>query len=75
MLVKPQFELSPADIERGGLVRDETKHQKAVASVTAAAEGLKLRVEAVAPSVLRGSSGNQEYFLLARREAERGEHT
>ena len=69
LLVKPQFELSPEDIERGGLVRDEKKHREAVEGVTAVAEGLSLRVEGVAPSVLRGASGNQEYFLLARREA------
>lgn len=69
MLVKPQFELSPSDIERGGLVRDEGKHREAVASVARAAEGLGLRVEGVVPSPIRGATGNQEYFLLARREA------
>jgi len=68
MLVKPQFELSPSDIERGGLVRDEGKHREAIASVRRAAEGLGLRVEGVVPSPIRGAAGNQEYFLLARRE-------
>jgi 23S rRNA (cytidine1920-2'-O)/16S rRNA (cytidine1409-2'-O)-methyltransferase len=68
MLVKPQFELSPSDIERGGLVRDEGKHREAIASVARAAEGLGLRVEGVVPSPIRGAAGNQEYFLLTRRE-------
>jgi 23S rRNA (cytidine1920-2'-O)/16S rRNA (cytidine1409-2'-O)-methyltransferase len=68
MLVKPQFELSPAEVETGGLVRDEKKHRKAVESVSAAAFGLGLRVLGVVPAVIRGASGNQEYFLLARRE-------
>jgi 23S rRNA (cytidine1920-2'-O)/16S rRNA (cytidine1409-2'-O)-methyltransferase len=68
MLVKPQFELRPEDIERGGLVRDEGKHREAIAGVARAAEGLGLRVEGVAPSPIRGATGNQEYFLLARRE-------
>ncbi len=68
MLVKPQFELSPSDIERGGLVRDEGKHREAIASVRRAAEGLGLRVDGVVPSLIRGATGNQEYFLLARRE-------
>jgi len=67
MLVKPQFELSPSDVERGGLVRDEGKHREAIASVRRAAEALGLRIEGVAPSPLRGATGNQEYFLLARR--------
>jgi 23S rRNA (cytidine1920-2'-O)/16S rRNA (cytidine1409-2'-O)-methyltransferase len=68
MLVKPQFELSPADIERGGLVRDELKHREAIESVSATVNALGLRIEGIVPSVLRGASGNQEYFLLARRE-------
>jgi 23S rRNA (cytidine1920-2'-O)/16S rRNA (cytidine1409-2'-O)-methyltransferase len=67
MLVKPQFELSPEEVERGGLVRDESKHRKAVARVSSAAEESGLVVQGVVPSVIRGSSGNQEYFLLARR--------
>jgi 23S rRNA (cytidine1920-2'-O)/16S rRNA (cytidine1409-2'-O)-methyltransferase len=70
VLVKPQFELSPLEIERGGLVTDERKHAKAVASVTESAVGLGLSVVGVVPSVIRGASGNQEFFLLARREAE-----
>jgi 23S rRNA (cytidine1920-2'-O)/16S rRNA (cytidine1409-2'-O)-methyltransferase len=68
MLVKPQFELSPSDVERGGLVRDERKHLQAVASVSSSAQSLGLSVEGVVPSVIRGASGNQEYFLLARRK-------
>ncbi len=68
MLVKPQFELRPEDIERGGLVRDEGKHREAIASAGKAAEALGLRVEGVVPSAIRGAAGNQEYFLLARRE-------
>jgi len=68
MLVKPQFELRPEDIERGGLVRDEGKHREAIASVQRAAEDLGLRVEGIVPSPIRGATGNQEYFLLARRE-------
>ena len=68
MLVKPQFELRPEDIERGGLVRDEAKHREAIAGVARAAEGLGLRVEGIVPSPIRGATGNQEYFLLARRE-------
>jgi 23S rRNA (cytidine1920-2'-O)/16S rRNA (cytidine1409-2'-O)-methyltransferase len=67
--VKPQFELSPEEIEKGGLVRDESKHRKAVAGVSAAAEELGLLVLGVVPSPIRGTSGNQEYFLLARRES------
>ncbi len=66
MLVKPQFELSPSEIERGGLVRDPNKHEKAVSSVKVTVFKLGLKVLAVTPSVLQGADGNQEFFLLAK---------
>jgi 23S rRNA (cytidine1920-2'-O)/16S rRNA (cytidine1409-2'-O)-methyltransferase len=50
------------------LVRDEEKHREAIAAVARAVEGLGLRVEGIVPSPIRGAAGNQEYFLLARRE-------
>lgn len=66
MLVKPQFELSPAEIERGGLVRDSRKHDKAIAAVKKAATELELSVLEVVPSPITGATGNQEFFLLVR---------
>lgn len=66
MLVKPQFELSPQEIERGGLVHDAAKHEKAIASVRAKAAELRLTALAVVPSPITGASGNQEFFLLVQ---------
>jgi len=66
MLVKPQFELSPEEIERGGLVHDPEKHEKAVDSVRSVVQELGLSVDAVVAAPIRGVSGNQEFFLLAR---------
>ncbi len=66
MLVKPQFELSPSEIDRGGIVRDPNKHEKAVSGVKAAVVALGLEVLATTPSVLQGADGNQEFFLLAK---------
>ena len=66
MLVKPQFELSPSEIERGGLVRDPNKHKKAVSSVKETVLKLGLEILATTPSVLKGADGNQEFFLLAK---------
>ena len=66
MLVKPQFELSPQEIERGGLVRDSQKHDKAIASVQTKAHELELSVLAVTPSPIKGATGNQEFFLLVQ---------
>jgi 23S rRNA (cytidine1920-2'-O)/16S rRNA (cytidine1409-2'-O)-methyltransferase len=66
ILVKPQFELDRGDVGRGGIVRDASLHERAVARVRTAAEAAGLRVEGVQPSRLTGAEGNQEYFLYAK---------
>ena len=66
MLVKPQFELSPQEIERRGVVRDSKKHDKAIESVKTKAAELELSVLAVTPSPIKGATGNQEFFLLVQ---------
>lgn len=66
MLVKPQFELSPEDIERGGLVHDPRKHDAAVESVKKRASELELTPLSVVPSPIKGAAGNQEFFLLVQ---------
>jgi len=68
ILVKPQFELERKDVGKGGIVREEKLHQKAIASVREAVESLGLTVIGSAPSRLPGMEGNQEYFLHARRK-------
>jgi 23S rRNA (cytidine1920-2'-O)/16S rRNA (cytidine1409-2'-O)-methyltransferase len=67
ILVKPQFELDRGDIGRGGIVRDASLHERAIARVRAAAEAAGLRVEGVRASHLTGAEGNQEFFLHAKR--------
>ena len=69
ILIKPQFELERADVGKGGIVREKTLHEKAIASVKQAAEALGLLIASVAPSRLPGAEGNQEYFLHARKPA------
>ena len=67
ILVKPQFELERKDVGKGGIVRDEALHEKAVTRVSQAAESLELEILGVFPSHLIGAEGNQEYFLHARK--------
>jgi 23S rRNA (cytidine1920-2'-O)/16S rRNA (cytidine1409-2'-O)-methyltransferase len=69
ILVKPQFELQREDVGKGGIVREATLHQKAIASVRAGAESRGLVELRVAPSRVAGAEGNQEYFLHARKTA------
>jgi 23S rRNA (cytidine1920-2'-O)/16S rRNA (cytidine1409-2'-O)-methyltransferase len=69
ILVKPQFELDRGDIGRGGIVRDETLHARAVERVRQAARAIGLSAAGVRPSRLPGAEGNQEFFLYAKKAA------
>jgi 23S rRNA (cytidine1920-2'-O)/16S rRNA (cytidine1409-2'-O)-methyltransferase len=62
-LVKPQFELRPQDVGKGGVVRDPGARRAAILGVAAAAERLGLRVRGLASSGLPGPKGNRESFL------------
>lgn len=70
ILVKPQFELTPADIGKGGIVRDVDARARAVASVERYVERLPgWRVTGIIPSPIAGGSGNQEFLLGAVKHA------
>jgi 23S rRNA (cytidine1920-2'-O)/16S rRNA (cytidine1409-2'-O)-methyltransferase len=69
ILVKPQFELPRADVGAGGIVSDKILHEKAIATVSAAAVAAGLTPIGTRPSCLPGAEGNQEYFLHARKKA------
>jgi 23S rRNA (cytidine1920-2'-O)/16S rRNA (cytidine1409-2'-O)-methyltransferase len=62
-LVKPQFEVGKTRVGKGGVVRDLSMQQEAVAKVTRAARSLGLTVSEGFPSPLKGPKGNQEWFL------------
>ena len=65
-MVKPQFELSPAQVPKG-VVRDPAARATAVARVREHALELGLEVVGEAESVLVGPSGNHEFFLHLRK--------
>jgi len=67
-LVKPQFELAPADIGKGGLVREPEKRAAALAGVIEALEGLGWAVQDSAESPIRGGEGAVEFLVWARRQ-------
>ena len=68
VLVKPQFELGPEAVGKGGIVRDEALRLQALTQARAAAEASGFTVRASAESVLPGTAGNREYFLHLIRE-------
>jgi len=69
-LVKPQFEVGPEAIGKGGIVRDAAARERAVTEVRAFIEAQPgWRVFAEMPSPIPGGSGNQEFLIGARHGA------
>jgi 23S rRNA (cytidine1920-2'-O)/16S rRNA (cytidine1409-2'-O)-methyltransferase len=66
LLVKPQFELQPADIGKGGLVRDPASYARVEARIRDACHSLGLTVDGYWDSVITGGDGNREFWLGAR---------
>jgi 23S rRNA (cytidine1920-2'-O)/16S rRNA (cytidine1409-2'-O)-methyltransferase len=66
MLVKPQFELQPSDIGKGGLVKDEASYVQVEARLREACAALNLDVLGYWPSAIAGGDGNQEFWIGAR---------
>ena len=63
VLVKPQFEAGPADVGKGGVVRDPEVRGRVLNEVTAQVPAWGGRVLGVVDSALPGSKGNRELFL------------
>jgi 23S rRNA (cytidine1920-2'-O)/16S rRNA (cytidine1409-2'-O)-methyltransferase len=62
-LVKPQFELSPERVGKGGVVRDAPSRRDALRAVAAWAEATGLAARGFASSGLPGPAGNRETFV------------
>jgi 23S rRNA (cytidine1920-2'-O)/16S rRNA (cytidine1409-2'-O)-methyltransferase len=67
VLIKPQFELSRADVGKGGIVRDATVRQRAVEAIRTWVTNAGHRFDRVMESPLPGTSGNIEFLALLRR--------
>ena len=66
LLVKPQFELQPADIGKGGLVRDASLYAQVEQRLRAACAAADLTVLHWLPSPIAGGDGNREFFIHAQ---------
>jgi 23S rRNA (cytidine1920-2'-O)/16S rRNA (cytidine1409-2'-O)-methyltransferase len=69
MLVKPQFELQPQDIGKGGLVRDPALYARVEQRLRTACAELNLTVLGWFDSPISGGDGNREFFIHARHAA------
>lgn len=66
-LVKPQFEVGPAHIDKGGVVRDPIARQGAIDRIRAFVQGQGLDELGVVDSTVPGPAGNVEALLVARK--------
>lgn len=68
-LVKPQFELQPGQVGKGGIVKDATHYVFVEQRLREACAALDLTVTAWFDSPLQGGDGNHEFFICARKPA------
>ncbi|HEX7852420.1 MAG TPA: TlyA family RNA methyltransferase [Sphingobium sp.] len=66
-LIKPQFQAGPAEVGKGGVVRDPDIHDRVCREVEQWVTAKGWRVEGVVPSPITGPEGNIEFLLLAHR--------
>lgn len=68
-LVKPQFELQPGQVGKGGIVKDVSLYPLVEQRLRQAFAALDLIVTAWFDSPIEGGDGNREFFIHARRAA------
>ncbi len=69
-LVKPQFEVGPSRVGKGGLVTDEAARERALEDVEAFVCAHGWAVQGRCDSPITGGDGNREFLLWARRAPE-----
>ncbi len=65
MLVKPQFELQPGQVGKGGIVTDPALHAVVERRIRDCCAALGLQVRGWHDSAIAGGDGNREYFVHA----------
>ncbi len=66
LLVKPQFEVGPENVGKGGIVRDASLYAVVEDKLRRAAAGAGLEVLDFFDSPITGGDGNREFFLWMR---------
>lgn len=64
-LVKPQFEVGPKNLAKGGIVRDASLYAEVEAKIRAACAAAGLEVRDFFDSPILGGDGNREFFVWA----------
>lgn len=63
-LIKPQFEVGKDEMEKGGVIKNPSKHKSVVDKITNDFSELGLKVKQVIESPILGGSGNKEFLIF-----------
>lgn len=66
-LIKPQFEVGPARVGKGGVVRDPALHEEVCARIASWLPAQGWTVLGTTESPIRGPEGNKEFLIAAKR--------
>lgn len=66
-LVKPQFEVGPGQVDKHGVVTDETKRKETLEKIKSEAQKIGLIVQAETTSPIVGNAGNVEFLLWLKK--------
>jgi 23S rRNA (cytidine1920-2'-O)/16S rRNA (cytidine1409-2'-O)-methyltransferase len=69
VLIKPQFEVGRGEVGKGGIVREDEKHQRVVKEVNTAAAEFGFEVLGLIESPILGADGNKEFLGFYRKIA------
>ncbi len=67
MLVKPQFELQPGQVGKGGIVKDPAMYTLVEQRIRDTYAGLGLTIKGWFDSPITGGDGNREFFVYAHK--------
>lgn len=67
-LVKPQFEVGSAGLDKNGIVKDTSLFAGVEQSISALCTELGMKVRHYIESPIKGGDGNREFLLIAERE-------
>jgi len=65
-LIKPQFETSPENVGKGGIVKDVTVREQVVEKIKTALMNHDLQDIQITPSPILGADGNEEFLIFSQ---------
>lgn len=68
-LIKPQFEVGRGEVGKGGVVRDQAKHEQVIERIRQFAVASGCKVIGLTESPLLGPKGNREFLIALQRVA------